>query len=193
MDQSAEQERQQQCADHPAPHRTALVEHQHNAGNQQRGRHKPEAVAKQPLEQITVEGDKHRLNMEIAKGGKDGQQEAHQCANLAAHGLRLSFVLSGILPLCGGAPLFCRGLAAAGGRLSGLFRRTAPAGRAFRAPAGTALPGAASGAAPGRRTRLGRFAFCGRHNIFLSNTRVFADSDQRTALRIRARIPAPQQ
>ena len=86
VDQAGENQGQQQGAHQAQPHRSAPVEGQ-NIGPQQqcRGR-KPEAVAQQALHQVTEPMDEDPLGIEIAKGGKDGQQKADHAPKLPAKG-----------------------------------------------------------------------------------------------------------
>ena len=84
VEQAAHQHWGEQGAPHPQPYRAAPVEDQDPAGHQQHGGQQPVAVADQALDQAAEKVDKDGLNMEVAKGGENGQQQLKQAVEEAS-------------------------------------------------------------------------------------------------------------
>ncbi|MPN44841.1 hypothetical protein SDC9_192408 [bioreactor metagenome] len=121
MKQAARHRRQQKGAGHAQAHGPPPVEGQNVTGQQQHGRHEPEAVAQKTPQKAAEKRDEHRIHMEISEGGKECQKQADYRPYLPAdrpgHGRR-----GLIFPAAGFAPAFCLwGGAFPGRALSGGF------------------------------------------------------------------------
>ena len=92
VDHTGQHPGQHQGAGQAQAHRPASMEGQDVAGQQQGRRHQPEAVAKQSLQHRAEEVDENGLDVEVAKGGKHGQQEADHRPHLSAEGFPLGLL-----------------------------------------------------------------------------------------------------